>query len=699
MIFILFVIQKFMKKYSIFLGLSAVFSIFLLWNFSNAGYELQIDADNNEIYLMSWDTQITLEDAEKYWLWTEDSNSGSILTVSVTSSNEPAMTETWSEIATWDNVWTWDVVWTWTEIDSWAVVLTWTEIDTWGIETDISTWVSRVMWENVNAEILTWDEFDRALYWMYINWLTKYDNAEDFRPYDNLTREESAKMIGQLYSVLWFSKEDKWFNCSFVDTNLFDPTLAEHIYNVCRRWIFRWNDKTQQYMPHDNLTKGQLLAVLIRIFEWKMSDESGQPRWIEYYVKALTLWMTNETNLSKFDQPVSRREASLLISRFKDMVIEDIQYELYLGRLHALMWDNDSYLKQIEELRAKRWETAAVSTWILEPTIDTSNPDSNWITVASGSTNTWSDVSLDIIAGNETLTDTPEFMEAINWMYDMWMTSYNTTESFMPYQTITRAQVAKMLDKFAIATNMTEIRNFGACEFSDVDADSEYKDAITRVCQYGMMAWSEDKFFPDQTLTKAEFVAMLIRLFDGKTLDESLKPWWIEYYKRAIEIWLISAQDTVTFTSEIARYEVATFLYRLKVRLTMYNNLNSSQLSEEIVKTLDETEETGEEWKVTAKVYVDILALNNSAFTDGYVEILWERYRIKKTNTDSYNVWANSFVRYGTLYNIESWDTVGSVSFILTNGALVEGSIRIDKSSYYLTKDSNTTTYYNLTQI
>jgi hypothetical protein len=50
-------------------------------------------------------------------------------------------------------------------------------------------------------------------------------------------------------------------------------------------------------------------------------------------------------------------------------------------------------------------------------------------------------------------------MESINWMYDNGMTSYNTTESFMPYQTITRAQVAKMLDKFASATNLTTIRN------------------------------------------------------------------------------------------------------------------------------------------------------------------------------------------------------------------------------------------------
>ena len=673
-----------MKKYSILIGISTLISLSALPIIVNAEYDLQIDSKNNIVYLTSWDTKIELDDAETYL---------------------STLIGTW-EVWTWSEIWTDSTIGSW-DINTWAIawtgdniIWTWSEVNTWGTSTwtEVSTWFIRTLWENVNVELLTWDEFDRALYRMYMNWLTKYDNADEFRPYDNLTREESAKMIGQLYSVLWFSKEDKWFNCNFVDTNMFDPTLAEHIYNVCRRGIFRWNDKTQQYMPHDNLTKGQLLAVLLRIFEWKMSDESGQPWWIEYYIKALTLWLSNEINLAKFDQPVSRREASLLISRFKNMVIDPVDYELYLARLDALKWDNDSYLQQLEDLKAKRWESA--STWenISEPTPDTTNPDSNWITAGSGSTTTWSSVSLDIIAWNETLTDTPEFMEAINWMYDMWMTSYNTTESFMPYNTITRAQVAKMLDKFAIATNMTEIRNFWNCEFSDVLSGSEYKDAITRVCQYGIMAWSNDKFSPDQTVTKAEFVAMLIRLFDGKTLDETLNPRWTSYYKRAIEIGLISAQDTVTFTSEIARYDVATYLYRLKVRLTMYNNLNSSQLSDEIVKTLDETQETSEDWKINAKVYVDILALNNSAFTDGYVEILWERYRIKKANTDSYNVWANSFVWYWTLYNIESWDSIGSISFILTNWALVEWTIRINKDAYYLTKDSNTTTYYNLTQ-
>ena len=669
-----------MKKYLIILSLTAI-SFSLLWNTVKAEYNLQIDGDNNEIYLTSWDTKITLKNAEEYLSWNDIAEN------------------TWS-INTWSEISSWSIVWTWIEVNSEDITWTWSEINT-GIDT--STWnnadepTTRTFWENVNAELLTWDEFDRALYWMYMNWLTKYDNSDEFRPYDSLTREEAAKMIGQLYNVLWFSKEDKWFNCSFVDTNMFDPTLAEHIYNVCRRGIFRGNDKTQQYMPHDNLTKGQLLAVLLRIFEWKMSNESAQPWWIEYYVKALTLSMTKEMNLAKFDQPVSRWEASLLIFRFKNMVTDEEQYKLYLARLSNLEWDNDNYLKQIEELKSQ-WEETKTPDNNLNS--DTSNPDSNEIVSLTGDTasTTWNNVSLDIIAWNETLTDSSEFMESINWMYDNWMTSYNTTESFMPYQTITRAQVAKMLDKFASVTNLDTIRNQWNCEFSDVDSQSEYKDSITRVCQYGVMAWSNDKFSPDQIVTKAEFVAMLIRLFDWAKLDESVNPWWTEYYKRAIEIGLISAQDTVSFTSEIARYDVATYLYRLKVRLTMYNNLNSTQLSDEVLKTLSETTTTWDNWKINTKVYVDILALNNSAFTDGYIELLDERYKVSRSELDSYNVWTNSFVRYWKLYDLETDEQIGSISFILTNWALVEWSIRVNKISYYLEKDPNTTTYYNLTQ-
>jgi hypothetical protein len=46
--------------------------------------------------------------------------------------------------------------------------------------------------------------------------------------------------------------------------------------------------------------------------------------------------MTNEMNLAKFDQPVSRWEASLLIFRFKNMITDEEQYNLYLARLSNL---------------------------------------------------------------------------------------------------------------------------------------------------------------------------------------------------------------------------------------------------------------------------------------------------------------------------------------------------------------------------
>ena len=115
------------------------------------------------------------------------------------------------------------------------------------------------------------------------------------------------------------------------------------------------------------------------------------------------------------------------------MVTDEEQYKLYIARLSNLEWDNDSYLKQIEELKSQ-WEKSNTSD-SSNQNLDTSNPDSNEIitwTWDSSSSTTWSDVNLGIIAGNETLTDNSEFIESINWMYDNGMTSYNTTESFMP---------------------------------------------------------------------------------------------------------------------------------------------------------------------------------------------------------------------------------------------------------------------------
>jgi len=67
-------------------------------------------------------------------------------------------------------------------------------------------------------------------------------------------------------------------------------------------------------------------------------------------------------------------------------------------------------------------------------------------------------------------------------MYDHGITSYNKPDDYKPFEAITRAQLAKMLDKFATATNLTTIRNTD-CNFADIE-DSEFKSSIVNVCQY-----------------------------------------------------------------------------------------------------------------------------------------------------------------------------------------------------------------------
>jgi hypothetical protein len=555
---------------------------------------------------------------------------------------------------------------------------------------------------------------------MYENGLTMYSTSTTYRPYDLLTREESAKIVGQLFEVLGFEKEERGFSCDFTDSQQFDPTLSAYIQNVCRRGIFRGNDKTQEYMPHDNLTKGQVFAVLIRIIEGTLSNESNTPWRMEYYVKARVLQLTQETNLLNIEAPITRYEMALLIYRFKNLIVgtngESRLIEV-LRTIYVAVQDNPLEYAALIDVLLREWNklmgiSGNASNSDNAGSDGSSGSNSNGSgSDSSGSNGSGSDTSngssgstsdgmdLDLLAGNLSLADDPEFNEAIQWMYDVQITNYNTPDSYLPFQKITREQVAKMIDKFAIATQLTAIRNPAPCTFADVASGSEFKTAIINVCQYGVMVGDGNKFSPTEIVSKAEFIVALIRLVEGKTLDESQSPRWTAYYKKAIELSLISAQDTVSFPNPISRYEVAIFLYRMKVRLAMYNNLNEDKLNDEIIRTLEDTTLDGAE-KKSGKIAVDLVSLNNRDFTNGYVEIFGQRYGVKKSILTNYNVGANSFVWYGDLIDIQTDEYVGTMTIVITNGALTEGVIRLSSSkvSYYISKNPLTTAYYHVEQ-
>lgn len=626
------------NKILFFTSINAIFLASFL-AFTKADYNIQLDLSTKQVIITSGDNKITTGNASTYF-------TGQIQTTN-TGSQTP---QTWNS--------TWDIT-----------VPAQTET--------FFTW-------NILNTLNTWNELDQAIYRMFHNWLTMYDSSTTYRPNDLVTREEAAKLIWQLFQALKFTAPAQTFNCSFADEVSFNDSLNSRIQNVCQRWIFRWNDKTHEYMPHDNLTKGQILAVLTRILEWKVSNENASPRRIEYYVKMRQLGITNETNLINIDKPLTRWETALLINRFKNLIINpDWSTNLDII-LSQISWDLDSIIQQ------------ALNNWRLQ------NPDSPLWTWQNWSGNSlWTGwLDLDLIAGNQALIDDPEFNEAIRRMKDKWITNYAIPESFMPFQTVTREQMAKMLASFAKAISLTTIRNEWICTFSDVPQSSEYFTSIQEICSYGVMNWTNNKFNPKLTITKAEFITMLVRLVEWKSLNESKNPRWTDYYQKAIDLSLISAQDTVTFNAPIARYEVAIFFYRLKTRLTMYNNLNNSLLPDEIIKTLEDNS-SQENPKSSAKIYIDVLALNNSAFKAGYLEIFWDRYQIKKLTNNYFNVGDNSFVWYWEVHDMTNEEKIWNISFTLTNWALTEWSLRFSSpvKSYHISRDLQTSSRYRIRSI
>lgn len=132
--------------------------------------------------------------------------------------------------------------------------------------------------------------------------LTKYSSANDFRPYDSITRGEAAKFMVEYAKIQNLAKIKTSSECIFSDTNSYDVSLAPYITEACEYWLFKWFNGN--YMPTNLITKGEAITVTIRSIFW-IQNEQGSPRYTEYYNKwnnlNLTLW-----NINSFELPINR---------------------------------------------------------------------------------------------------------------------------------------------------------------------------------------------------------------------------------------------------------------------------------------------------------------------------------------------------------------------------------------------------------
>lgn len=504
--------------------------------------------------------------------------------------------------------------------------------------------------------IYTGTEFEQALAWMYANGLTKYSDKGEYRPNDGLTREEAAKIVGQAYIKLGYSQDSKNNTCAFSDINEVDPTLSSFVVNTCKRGIFK-GTTDNKFLPVQKLTRPQAMAVLIRMFEGKVSNESRVPRWGDYYTKSQALGLTTLNNQTAFDSNITREEIAIYIYRFKNIVSNETIKLMMLSKLSELGTAGQT-----------------TTTWILD--------------------------NFGTLADSLSINNDPELLEAIRWMNDNGLTNFKTIPEYKPFEILLREQAAKIISLFA------NIYNFGnasgwiisnGCTFKDIaTTDASLVSYVEQVCALGIMQWSDGYFNPKGTINKSEFIATIIRLFEGKKLDETTSPRWKNYFEKAQEIGMIWPADAVTFENPITRYEVALFLYRFKVKYQILQNMNNNTIENQIVSTVPGSITTGLNNMPESNVYVDMNLLQNGNFEIGYIEIFGQRYKIVKSNTEKY--FTNNFVRYGDIFSLDTEEKIGTTSFIVSNLSLIEGIIRRGDATFMVSPISNTNAYYKIRQ-
>lgn len=512
----------------------------------------------------------------------------------------------------------------------------------------------------------TGTEFERALWRMYANWLTKYDNEKEYRKDDPLTREESAKMFARAYEVLWYPQEVRNHSCDFSDKKIFNPELTPFIQTVCQLGIIKWFNG--EYMAQKSLTRPEALAILIRMFEGQASFEDQHPRWSDYYLKWKAIWLTSLSD-NWFEQAISRYEVAL-----------------YIFRLQTIVSD--------QNLKYQSQQTIQNLTWITQ----------TWTIIEQSESSSELSQKLSAIANSISVDKDPELQEAIRWMYDNKLSNFSTIESYKPFEVLSREQAAKIFDVFAKLFDFSQEKLSASlpneCNFKDISkAEESLKWHIQNVCQMDILKWWNQMFDPKTNLTKWQFITALIRLVEGKKLNENLDPRWTSYYQKALDIWVVWPADAITFDSPITRYEVALFLYRFKVKFQLVNSLNNNTIDNMIVSTVAGSIQTEVlSWDISsnksANVFVDTNLLQNSSFDIWYIEIFETKYRIIKTSIDTF--FSKNIVRYWDIYDINNDEKIWTINFVVSNKTILEATIRIWSQNYKISQVPSTTSYYQI---
>ncbi len=161
-----------------------------------------------------------------------------------------------------------------------------------------------------------------------------------------------------------------------------------------------------------------------------------------------------------------------------------------------------------------------------------------------------------------------ELKTAITRMYSAWLTKYNTSASFHPFSTMTRQQAAKFFGVFA-TNEFHKTETIETCSFHDLNtADPTLGVDIIHACKLGIFRWSNWNFLPNDTLTNAQAITVLMRVLVGM-LPEPDSAFYINYLTKAKEMGLVK---DIKINENISRWQAAMLLYKAHI----YNSNGST---------------------------------------------------------------------------------------------------------------------------
>ena len=104
------------------------------------------------------------------------------------------------------------------------------------------------------------------------------------------------------------------------------------------------------------------------------------------------------------------------------------------------------------------------------------------------------------------------FYEAVQWAVERGITKGTSSTSFSPFAPCTRGQIVTFLHRSAGSPKVS-----GACDFSDIPADSFCRDAVIWASSEGITnGTSAGRFSPNEGCTRAQVVTFLYRASGGK---------------------------------------------------------------------------------------------------------------------------------------------------------------------------------------